>query len=297
MRSNLLGIKVAVLGGDTREIVVANELAASGAEVKVTCLPVKSGLDGVVLCRGPEESLENVQAVVLPVTGINEKGYLYCPLAKKPLAFTDDLASRIPKNIPVFVGMARPLLRKIALQNGLRLIELMKLDEVAILNSIPSAEGAVQMAMEMLPITIHGSSAFVLGFGRVGMTLARLLYAMGARTRVVARRPEHLARIEEMNLIPVSFRNMADYLGEADVIFNTVPAPVLTGEALKRVLPGTVIIDLASAPGGTDFQMAESLKIKAVLAPGLPGKVAPKTAGLILARVITRLLLEEKTVS
>jgi dipicolinate synthase subunit A len=214
-------------------------------------------------------------------------------LAEQPLAFTGELAACFPPGIPVFVGVAGRYLAEIAAATGLRLAELMKMDEVAILNSIPTAEGAVQMAMEMMPVTIHGSCALVLGFGRTGATLARLLGAMGAKTMVAARRPEYLARITEMNLLPVPFADMPDHLGEADVIFNTIPVPVLTGDVLDRVSPGTLIIDLASAPGGVDFQRAASNGVKAVLAPGLPGKVAPETAGRILAKVITRLLYEE----
>jgi len=293
MQQNLEGIRIAVLGGDARQLVMLEELVASGARVNVIGLPVKKGAAGVVPCRELEECLFNVKAVVLPVPGINEKGFLHCTLAEQPLALTEELMAKIPADVPVFVGMARPLLVQMASRRNLRLIELMKLDEVAILNSIPSAEGAVQMAMEMLPITIHGSSTFVLGFGRTGMTLARLLGAMGARTRVVARKQEHLARITEMNLVPVPFKQMTETLGEADVIFNTIPAQVLTGEVLEKVSPEAVIIDLASAPGGTDFRVAETMGIKAVLAPGLPGKVAPKTAGRNLARVITRFLVEE----
>lgn len=293
MQQNLEGIRIAVLGGDARELVLLEELVASGARVNVIGLPVNKGTTGVVPCRDPGECLLDVKAVILPVPGINEKGLLHCTLAEQPLALTEELMAKIPANVPVFVGIARPLLVQMASRRNLRLIELMKLDEVAILNSIPSAEGAVQMAMEMLPITIHGSSAFVFGFGRTGMTLARLLGAMGARIRVVARKQEHLARITEMNLVPVAFKQVAETLGEADVIFNTIPAQVLTGEVLEKMSPEAVIIDLASAPGGTDFRMAETLGIKAVLAPGLPGKVAPKTAGRILARVITRFLVEE----
>lgn len=293
MQQNLEGIRIAVLGGDARELVLLEELVASGARVNVIGLPVNKGTTGVVPCRDPGECLLDVKAVILPVPGINEKGLLHCTLAEQPLALTEELMAKIPANVPVFVGIARPLLVQMASRRNLRLIELMKLDEVAILNSIPSAEGAVQMAMEMLPITIHGSSAFVLGFGRTGVTLARLLGAMGARTRVVARKPEHLARITEMNLAPVPFKQLAETLGEADVIFNTIPATVLTSEVLEKVSPEAVIIDLASAPGGTDFQTAETLGIRAILAPGLPGKVAPKTAGRILARVVTRFLVEE----
>jgi len=54
-----------------------------------------------------------------------------------------------------------------------------------------------------------------------------------------------------------------------------------------------VIIDLASKPGGTDFRYAERRGIKALLAPGLPGIVAPKTAGRIMADCLGRLLMED----
>jgi dipicolinate synthase subunit A len=226
-------------------------------------------------------------------TGIDDNGCLYCPLAAGPLNLNMEWLDRIQPNIPVFVGLAKPKLAQIAAQKNLRLIETMKLDEVAILNSIPTAEGAVQMAMEMLPVTIHGCKALVLGFGRTGATLSRLLGAMGARTMVAARRPGYLARITELNLIPVPFYKLDEYLYDIEIIFNTVPVLVLTEEILRKVSPEAVIIDLASAPGGTDFRAAEVLGIKAVLAPGLPGKVAPRTAGMILAQVISRLLLEE----
>jgi dipicolinate synthase subunit A len=292
MQPNLRGVKVAVMGGDARELIVVEELASLGACVIVLGLPVKSR-PGTVVIQDPEEGLSEIQALVLPLPGIDEKGFLYSPLAERPLTLTGGWLARIPPNIPVFVGLAKPTLVQIASQKNLRLIELMKLNEVAILNSIPTAEGALQMAMEMLPITIHGCTALVLGFGRTGATLSRLLGAMGARTMVAARRPEYLARITEMNLIPIPFHELDEALDDADLIFNTVPVQVLSEKMLRKVAPETVIIDLASAPGGTDFRAAKVLGINAVLAPGLPGKVAPKTAGLILARVITRLLLEE----
>ncbi|HEY8531113.1 MAG TPA: hypothetical protein VIL08_02585, partial [Limnochorda sp.] len=78
----------------------------------------------------------------------------------------------------------------------------------------------------------------------------------------------------------------------AEVIFNTVPAPVLDRARLESLRPETLIIDIASEPGGTDFEAARRLGLKAVLAVGLPGKVAPKSAGRILGQVIPRLIRE-----
>lgn len=294
MRSNPDGIKVAVIGGDARYLDMIEDLVKLGIRVNVTGLPVKNGSSRVVLSSSLTTCLDGVKAVVLPILGIDEQGLLHCILSGQTLTLPEEIMASLPKKTLIFTGLAGKLLKQMTTKLDLRLVELMNLDEVAILNSIPSSEGVVQMAMEMLPVTIHGSSALVIGFGRTGRTLARLLSAMGARTEVAARKTADLARIMEMNLIPVAFTDMADRLGEADVIFNTVPAPVLTEDILMNIKPGTVIIDLATAPGGTDFQQAERLGIKAVLAPSLPGKVAPKTAGRILAKAIINFLAEEE---
>ncbi|MCL6638455.1 MAG: dipicolinate synthase subunit DpsA [Firmicutes bacterium] len=294
MHPMLQGMKVAVLGGDERELELIRELVQEGAVIKALCLPPGFAPAAAALFPDPGECVADADAVILPVPGIDEKGRLHCTYTAEPLLLTWETVARIPRKAPVFVGMARQNLVDMASKRGLRLVQLMQMDEVAILNSIPSAEGAIQMAMEMMPATIHGSNAFVLGFGRTGMTLARALHALGAVTRVVARNPSQLARAYEMGLLPLTFDELPRHLTGAGVIFNTVPAPVLTRELLSLVSPETVIIDLASSPGGTDFPAAAEMGVKAVLAPGLPGKVAPKTAGRILARVIKRLLVEGK---
>ncbi|MBJ8192724.1 dipicolinate synthase subunit A, partial [Bacillus cereus] len=78
-----------------------------------------------------------------------------------------------------------------------------------------------------------------------------------------------------------------------DLIFNTIPSMIITAQILSKLPLSTVIIDLASAPGGCDFRYAEKRGIKAVLAPGLPGIVAPKTAGAIIANTLVQLLMED----
>ncbi|MDA8228270.1 MAG: dipicolinate synthase subunit DpsA, partial [Desulfitobacterium hafniense] len=200
-----------------------------------------------------------------------------------------------PKKVPVFIGWARPALKSAVEVLGLRLIETANLDELAILNSIPSAEGAIQMAMESTNITIHGSQCFVLGLGRSGWTLARMLNGMGARVTGVARKQPDLARASEMGLRPVHFSDLEDEISKAEIIFNTVPKLILDRVMLEKVAREAVIIDLASIPGGTDFDFAQTLGITARLAPGLPGIVAPKSAGRILAQVYPQLIVRHLT--
>lgn len=293
MQLDLSGVKLALLGGDAREVILAEHLARLGAQLKVFGLPVQG--KNIYICDQPGEVLEGVQALVLPVPGVDENLRVYSAFKEKPFYLSEELLSRLSKGTLLFVGIAKPPLKRLAVKLGLRLIEVMEIDEVAILNSIPSAEGAVQLAMSKLPITIHGSRAWVLGFGRTGQTLSRLLAAMGAKTTVVARSPSQLARAYEMGLGTCTFKDLKKIAREVDVIFNTVPALVLDRDILELLPVNVLIIDLASAPGGTDFEHARKLGIEAILAPGLPGKVAPKTAGKILSQTVPRLLAEELT--
>lgn len=283
------GLVVAVMGGDAREVTLVEYLAGDGATVKTFGLPVSGS--NVIPCDKPEQCLDGVNALILPVPGVNQDMQLYSVYLEQPPKLTGEMLALLPPRAPVLVGMARKPLRELVESTGHNLVELMKLDEVAILNSIPSAEGAIQMAMENMPITIHGCGAVVLGFGRTGQTLAQLLLAMHARTTVVARDPAQLARAMAAGLKAVHFNELMNCLNDVDVVFNTVPAPVLSRNVLVKLPTTTLIIDLASAPGGTDFTSAKELGIRAILAPGLPGKVAPKTAGRILARVVPRILL------
>jgi len=292
MPPDLSGVEVAILGGDARELVLLESLGKCGARVKVFGLPVGKGQG--VLCASAGEAVDGVRAVILPVPGvIDEEGRLSGAFLPAPLFLDDDLVRRFPPLAPVLVGKARGFLRDLTQRHGLRLVELLDLPEMAILNSIPAAEGAIQMAMERLPVTIHGSRAYVLGYGRTGITLARMLLGIGARTVVAARNPGQLARAWETGHETVPLDALSQKVGNADVVFNTIPALVLTGDVLSRLKAGTVIIDLASAPGGTDFRAAQALGLTAVLAPALPGRVAPRTAGEILARVVLKTLARE----
>ncbi|AEF94333.1 dipicolinic acid synthetase, A subunit [Desulfotomaculum nigrificans CO-1-SRB] len=293
MQPDLKGVRVAVLGGDAREIELVSTLSRLGAHVQVVGLPVKNDPPHVKLCQSLEEGLTGVQAVILPVPGILENGHIYAVYEEKPLILTEALLVKLPPEAPIIAGFARPRLKEIVKRSNVRLVTVLDLDEVAILNSIPSAEGAIQMAMENTAITIHGSRSFVLGFGRTGASIARLLHGMGAKVTVVSRTPAHRARAYEMCMNSISFEELPDAVPEADIIFNTVPAMVLTNCILSKAREDTVIIDVASPPGGTDFEAAARLGIKALLAPGLPGKVAPKTAGQILSRVIPKLVAQE----
>ncbi|MGZ4111305.1 MAG: dipicolinate synthase subunit DpsA [Tumebacillaceae bacterium] len=289
----LTGIKMAFVGGDARIIEVikyASELDAS--IVLIGFDQLETPLTDTVKAELTPEVLSDVDAIVLPVAGMDDTGKVDAKYSSVPLQLDESHFDALPRHCQIYTGIARKKLTDLCHENGLRLIKLMELDEVAILNSVPSAEGAIQLAMQHTDITIHGSRSVVLGFGRCGVTLARMLQGLGADVTVCARSVADLARIQEMKLTPVPMSEIIKAVQESDIIFNTVPAMVLSAEVLTKVPKSCVIIDIASNPGGTDFRYAEKRGIKALLAPSLPGITAPKTAGQILARTLCRLLWE-----
>ncbi|MFZ5943644.1 MAG: dipicolinate synthase subunit DpsA [Bacillota bacterium] len=297
MDNSLSGIKIAVIGGDKRQLVLVKKLFELNGEIRVLGLPRCEETAGIIFCGNLQEAVNSVDAIVLPMPGTDNLGNVLAPLTGEKIIITKEIFQEIPSKAPIFVGVAKPFLREWARVFQKRLIEIADLDEIAIPNSIPTAEGCLQIAMEKLPITIHGSNAMVIGFGRCGKTLARMLNALGAKTTVFARKKADIARINEMGLNGETYDRLPGTIKAADVIFNTIPTQILDEAILKKLNKETLIIDIASAPGGTDFEAAGELGINAILAPSLPGLVAPKTAGLILAENLPVLILQQTSLS
>jgi len=287
----LTGRKFVFIGGDARQLEViqqVTELDASATLIGYDHME-RQFLDTQHVALSAEEFAE-ADAIVLPIAGMDDDGRVDTKFANSPIYLTTEHFIAARKGTFVFSGIASEKLRSCCCEHSLQLVKLMELDEVAILNSIPTAEGAIALAMQHTDITIHGAQVVVLGFGRCGKTLARTLAALGAHVSVAARNPADAARITEMGLRHISVNLLDQNLNTADIIFNTLPAPVLTAAVLANVPRACVIIDIASKPGGTDFRYAERRGMTALLAPSLPGLVAPKTAGRIIANTICRIL-------
>lgn len=131
-------------------------------------------------------------------------------------------------------------------------------------------------------ITLHGSKALVLGFGRCGKALAHMLKGIGADTSVEARNLADLAYIGSYGYTPIPLVELTSYIGQYDFIFNTIPSLILDQKKLKNVKTDCLLIELASKPGGIDYESAKELGIKVIDGQSLPGKVAPETAAKII---------------
>ncbi|GGG11962.1 dipicolinate synthase subunit DpsA [Paenibacillus abyssi] len=290
----LTGTQVLVLGGDARQLEVIRKLSELDASVMLSGFDgLLTPLEGAIHVELRDDVLERIDVLILPVVGTDDDGEVTAVFSDRALKLLDEHVSKLQKHCKVYTGMAKPYLRHLCENHGIRLIELLDRDDVAIYNSIPTAEGAVMMAIQNTDITIHGSVCIVLGLGRTGYTLARTLQGLGAKVKMGVRREEHYARAFEMGFKPFYIKDLMHESGNIDLLFNTIPTMIVTAQIIAKMPARAVIIDLASKPGGTDFRFAEKRGIKALLAPGLPGIVAPKTAGRILADCLSRLISDD----
>lgn len=290
----LTGLTIVFLGGDARQIEVINKCIELDASVRLVGFDkLENPPSGVRHEALSSVLLQEADIIVMPVIGCDDNGIIAAPFGSGDLVMKQELFMAIREGALVYTGMAKSLLRRMSREYGFRLIELLDRDDVAIYNSIPTAEGALMMAIQNTDITIHGSTCVVLGIGRTGFTLAKTLQGLGAKIRVGVRREADAARAAVMGWEPFMTRDLTACTSDIDLIFNTIPTMIITAQIISKLPRRTVIIDLASAPGGTDFRFAEKRGIKALLAPGLPGIVAPKTAGIIIANTLCQSITEE----
>lgn len=270
-----------VLGGDMRQFYLSRLLAAEGHRVFTYAMPeaVDADLD----------LLSQADCVIFPLPVCSAPGLLSAPLTHTdhPIA---PLLNRLHPGQLLCGGRPDEDTRNRFAVRGLALTDYFALEELTVANAIPTAEGALQLAMEKLPVTIHNLPVLILGYGRVGRVTARRFAALGAHVTIAARRTEQQAwaRAEGFAArpLPLSCKGLEPF----QLVINTVPAPVLGREVLSRLTDSCPILDLASAPGGLDPACRSEFASRVTHAPGLPGKVAPISAAGYIRDAVYHLL-------
>jgi len=280
-----------VVGGDLRQAHLAELLADDGHTVFAYALEKHSFSDRVTKSYQMTDLTRRVDCVILPLPVYGDSDMLNTPLSLNTYA-VEDLFSLFPTGQTVVAGKADHALFEKAGRSGVRLYDYLEREEFSVSNAIPSAEGAIQLAMQELPTTLHGLDVLVLGYGRIGKLLAKYLTALGCRVTVTARKYSDLAWIDANGYSVMHTRDIDGTLGVYDLIFNTIPSPVLTAPRLAELKKTCLCIDLASKPGGIDFTAAKKLGVRAIWELSIPGKVAPVTAGKIMKQTIYNIMEE-----
>lgn len=175
---------------------------------------------------------------------------------------------------------------------GHTLIDYMLREELAVRNAVATAEGTLALLFETRKETIWGACILVVGYGRCGRALAGRLSALGADVTVAARKSAARAWAQEGGCRAVSTENLLSVCKNFQVIINTVPELLLQRAVLETLSAKTLVVDLASAPGGVDHEAAKHLGIPEIFAPGLPAKYVPVSSGQFIAQTVLAIVEE-----
>ncbi|MBQ3056055.1 MAG: dipicolinate synthase [Clostridia bacterium] len=290
--------KITVLGGDQRQAAVAGYFALKDFSVGAWGLPSALLPPQLTLFEDWKTAVADTDVLVLPLPASPDSKHLNLPLMqregeKPPRIF--DIVREISPGTLVAGGRLSQAIKEILQEAGVQFFDYFESEALQQKNAIPTAEGAIEVLMREVPRTVNGLCVAVTGFGRVSRALVRLLLAMGARVTVAARKREDLAlaRAQGCDTVQINSKEALFSLGRGfAAIFNTVPCCLFDEAVLSRLSRETLMIDLASAPGGVDANAAGMLGIRVVWALSLPGKYAPITAGEIIAQTILAYLSE-----
>ena len=228
----------------------------------------------------------NMQAIILPVRGLESDYSAISKWNKKAWYFGKQFFKNLQKDCQI-IGVVQK--KKIEMKN---IILLNNDDNFALKNALLTAEGTLYALMQLSDKAVRDTNSYVLGYGKCGKALARLLKAVDINTTVVARREVSRSEAWRDGFRGIDYKQFVQEINKADSIFNTVPAYILCECVLRKMNKKTIIIDIASSPGGTDFEVAKQLGIQAVLKPGIPGKYSPSSAGKIMASCINKKIIE-----
>lgn len=274
-----------------RQGYLANMLAEDGFSVSVTGIENFRELSRAVKISDLSE-IAAFDAVILPVPVSRDGATLNTPLSNK-VFYLFDLLESLKRDQLVLGGKISDEFHDAAAVRSIKSIDYLEREELSVLNAIPTAEGALEIAIHETTHTVFGSKCVVSGYGRIGKILSKLLLSMGAKVYVSARKCSDFAWIQANGCTPIHISEIKQNISDADIIFNTVPHMMFDSFTLSGINKNAVIIELASEPGGIDMKSAAMRGLKVINAQSLPGKTAPVSAAAIIKETILNIFREE----
>lgn len=287
----ICNLKILVVGGDFRSVYLTKLLINSNFYVKTYGLDFENFI--TISKENLKKEISQANIIILPFPVSKDETTIYSPLSVEKIAL-QSIIDLITKDQVVFGGMIPQKVYKILKSRDVNIYDYLEREEFAVFNAVPTAEGAIEIAMRELSVTLWKSKCLITGYGRIAKLLQKILIGMGADTTIAVRKHSDCAWANVLGSKDILIQEIEKSANEYDVIFNTVPSQIINKNIIQKLKPEILIIDLASDPGGVDFDEAKRLSLKTIWALSLPGKTSPKTASKIMNDIILNILEEKK---
>ena len=287
-------IKIAFLGGDMRSAIAAVKLADK-MNIYACRVPGVEGEESVSYCSDISSALCDAYAIVLPLPASLDGEVLNCKGEGEKI-FLEDIIDTLHNDCLLIGGKIPQKIKEYAEKKGIKSIDYFESESFQIKNAYTTAEAALNIAMNSLLKNIRGAKIAVTGYGRIAKQLVKLLLSLDAQVTLAARKESDLTWAKLSGCEPLRIgdpRSVYELCQGYDIIFNTVPYLLFDEEFLAKVDKKTLLIELASTPGGIDVSAAKRLKSAVLWAASLPGKYAPESAGELVADCVKDIIEAE----
>lgn len=273
---------VLLLGGDSRQLYLSRILSRNGFSATIHYDREDSSFS-------MEEAIKNSHIILCPIPFTRDNINLFSSHEQNDLGI-GNILSHLTSDHILFGGSIPVSVKNYAKDNGIACFDYMDMDEITVKNTIATAEGAIAEAIRLSPGCLHKSKCLITGFGKCGRTLALKLKGLDAAVTIANRKEAALTLADSMGFDTRALNHISGDIGTYQFIFNTIPANVFEKDLILAMDPNVTIIDIASAPGGVDFDFCKQRNIRAKLCPGLPGIYAPGASAEILFEAIVKCL-------
>ncbi len=281
-----------IIGGDSRQTYLASFLNKSGFKI------ITFGLSGNISAKTADKAdslhhaMELSNTLITPIPFSRDKVNINSTYRDSGSLSIEEFTACLNQQHYLIGGNIPEKVTEYCKAKNISYYDLMKNESLVLFNAISTAEGAIAEAILKSNINLHRNNALVLGYGKCGRVLASKLNTLGANVTVAARKESSLTEAYTNNLSYIRFDENNLDVRDFNFIFNTIPSLVLNEKILSSVSSDTTIIDIASSPGGVDYECAERLNLNAHLCLGIPGRTAPKSSAEFLAKAIIPILKE-----
>lgn len=273
---------ILVIGGDQRLLFLADYLKDICKLVRTYALAGAERLQGVERVGSLQEAMQRADIIVTPVPF--SKDGIHLLTKDNTTILLSDFSENLMENVILFGGNISKTVLETAKAKNVTCFDFMKMEDVALDNAITTAEGAIAEAITLSTQNVNQESCLVLGYGRCAKAISERMHSLNAKVTIAARKQEARQEALSKGYYAVPLEEIETIISKEQFIFNTIPAMVLNEKLIESMHPDAVIIDIASAPGGTDFEACKRMGIVAKLSLGIPGRYSPKTSANILLR-------------
>jgi dipicolinate synthase subunit A len=270
--------RVAVLGGDGREVHIAERLAQDGHEA-VRYGQASHESNGVRVAAELPDAVAGAEWLILPSPGLNGD-IVYAPDAPEPIVLGRELLERSALSAGgIVLGRSTPALDTLAGAMDVALFQLKDDLGLATRLSTGVAEGVLRLLIELTRRILREHRILVVGYGVTGAVILDYLVAARCAPTVTTRHPKALERARQCGAAPVAYAERVAAMGAADIVINTVPSTGAVPPQAFAALRDRIVVDIASPPGGMDHEAARAAGVQVHWPRGLAGGRAPLTAG------------------